>query len=190
LCNLPSKTDRFFGREKELREIKDELEIPSDVQRKLVLRGISGSGKSQLVLEYIAQRRECFSAILWINASSIEQSFAFCAIRINQEFPQFKDPAKHDGPRSVVLDWLQATRHPNWLLVIDGVDDLIRDKNLLESVRDLGRGAVCVTSTHPSTEQTIKAKLIPIQHLDSAASQSLLLWRAFGTDQDPGEDGK
>jgi hypothetical protein len=193
LCDLPSKTDHFFGREKELSMMRQHLETPSNERKGIVLSDISGSGKTQLVLEYISRVQGNFSAILWIDAASemsVEQSFASCANRICLEIPSLRGNAEHPTPRFVVLNWLRTTIHHRWLLVVDSMDDLIKNKYLVELLRGLSRGAVCVTSTHPGTSKALGFKPILIERLDPAASQSLILWRALDIDRDPGEEGK
>jgi hypothetical protein len=193
LCELPPKADRFFGREKELSALKGHLEAPNSNRKGVVLCGISGSGKTQLVHEYILREGENFSAILWLNADSemgAEQSFGACASRICHEIPEFRDREKHMSPRDLVLDWLRMTPHRNWLVVVDGADDLILNRRLLVSLNRLHHGAICVTSTHPGTAKAVHFKQIPVERLDPAASQSLILWRALDSEQNPGDEGK
>ncbi|RBR02206.1 hypothetical protein FVER53590_07576 [Fusarium verticillioides] len=104
LCDLPPTTDRFFGREPELLEMAKYLEA-IDQRRGVVLCGISGSGKTQLVREYVAQRSGNFSAILWVDASSeesIEESFSDCSSRICQHNPEYR-VVKHAANRTAKL---------------------------------------------------------------------------------------
>ncbi|EWZ46459.1 hypothetical protein FOZG_02598 [Fusarium oxysporum Fo47] len=54
LCDLPPTTDRFFGRKTELLEMVKCLEATTQ-RRGVVLCGISGSGKTQLARQYVAQ---------------------------------------------------------------------------------------------------------------------------------------
>lgn len=170
-----------------------QLDATCNGQKGIVLCGISGSGKMQLALEYITQAQGNYSAVLWINATfemSVEESFTSCANHICVEYPPFQDHAKRFEPCFVVGNWLRTPIYRHWLLVIDSMDDLIRSKPLLEFVRGLDLGAICITSTHPGASRALGVGLIELGRLDWAASQSLLLWRAFDTDQDLGEDGK
>lgn len=170
-----------------------QLDATCNGRKGIVLCGISGSGKTQLALEYILQAQGNYSAVLWINATSemsVEQSFASCANRICLEYPSFQDHAKHFEPRFVVGNWLQTPTHRHWLLVIDSMDDLIRNRPLLDFIRVLDLGAICITSTHPGVSRALGVSSVELGRLDWAASQSLLLWRALDTDQALGEDGK
>jgi phosphoheptose isomerase len=64
LCDLPSKTDRFFGRAAELSVMEHQLDATCNGRKGTVLCGISGSGKTQLALEYILQAQGNYSAVV------------------------------------------------------------------------------------------------------------------------------
>ncbi|KAM6510067.1 hypothetical protein FALCPG4_017696 [Fusarium falciforme] len=181
LCELPPKTDRFFGRESELSGMIKYLEQPSEGQKGVVLCGISGSGKTQLAHEYVTQRRLQFSATLWIDAgseTSIEQSFASCFGRICEQVPAVRAQGQRASPRAFVLDWLRNTLHNNWLVVIDRANDPIPNRTLLEPFMKLPHGSICVTSTHKAIARLLKRAQILVERLDRVSAQSLLLWRA------------
>ncbi|KAF5678869.1 calcium-independent phospholipase [Fusarium denticulatum] len=184
LCDLPPTTDRFFGREAELLEMIACLEATT--QRKgIVLCGISGSGKTQLAREYVAQRRESFSAILWIDASSeesIEESFSNCSSRVCEHNPEYRVGRESTPPRQLVLEWLRTTPDKNWLTVIDNANGSIPNKRLLGPFMDMNHGSFCVISTNQVTARAVRLKQVLVEHLDASASQSLLLWRAYGDD--------
>jgi len=150
--------------------------------------------KTQLVLEYISRARDKFSAILWIDAAAetnIKRSFDSCANRICLEYRSFQDHVKDLESRFVVERWLRTPIYRDWLLVVDSMDDLNQNKDLCTLCRGLVLGAICITSTNdPSNFETHGFNPIALARLDLVASQSVLLWRALDTDQDPGEDGK
>ncbi|KAG9497564.1 hypothetical protein J7337_010425 [Fusarium musae] len=181
LCDLPPTTDRFFGRGTELSEMIACLEATS--QRKgVVICGISGSGKTQLVREYIAQRNGKFSAILWIDSSSdeiIEESFLTCSDRICETYPEFRAGRENSSSRQLVLEWLRTAPNGNWLTVIDNANGPIPNRRLLEPFLDMNHGSLCVLSTNLITARALRLKQILVEHLDIQASQSLLLWRAY-----------
>lgn len=61
----------------------------------IVLCGIGGSGKTQTTLHFIMNNQKDFSAIIWIDASTIEhtkQSFAEAASRISTHWPTHDNP--------------------------------------------------------------------------------------------------
>ncbi|KAM0078760.1 hypothetical protein ACKRZS_009493 [Fusarium odoratissimum] len=192
LCDLPPTTDCFFGRETELLEMVKCLE--GTTQRKgVVLCGISGSGKTQLAREYVAQRSGKFSTILWIDATSdesIEESFSTCLSRIYERTPNFRAARESTSPRQLVLEWLRTTPEKNWLTVIDNANGPIPNKRLLGPFQDMKHGSLCVISTNQVTARALRLKQILVGHLDPRASQSLLLWRAYENDTEYDEDGK
>jgi hypothetical protein len=173
--------------------MKSHLETTACGRRGVTLCGIPGSGKTQLVLEYFERERENLSAILWINAASetsIQQSLGSCATRICQEIPEFRGREKDTSPLFLVLNWLQTTPHRNWLVVIDSVDNLFLIKPLLDSLRELPTGAICLASTHLGAARLARTEKILVERLDQTASQSLILWRALDAEQNPGKEGK
>ncbi|KAF4964330.1 hypothetical protein FSARC_7736 [Fusarium sarcochroum] len=190
LCDLPPNTDRFFGRDKELSEMRANLET-SNQRKRVVLCGISGSGKTQLAREYIARRGDRFSAVLWIDAGSeesIEQSMSSCASRICEEIPGFRPRKQSTPPYQLVFEWLRTTFEKSWLVVVDNANDLIPSKRLLGPLREMKHGALCDTSTHQSTARALQFKEILIERLDLSASQSLILWKAYESDQDQAKE--
>ncbi|KAF5633654.1 calcium-independent phospholipase A2 [Fusarium tjaetaba] len=192
LCDLPPTTDRFFGRESELMEMVEYLEA-TDQRRGVVLCGISGSGKTQLVREYVAQRSGNFSAILWVDASSeesIEESFSDCSSRICQHNPEYRVGRESTPPRQLVLEWLRTTPDKNWLTVIHNANGPIPNKRLLGPFMDMNHGSLCVVSTNQVTARAVRLRQILVEHLDARASQSLLLWRAYENDTEYEADGK
>ncbi|KAI7760788.1 hypothetical protein LZL87_008000 [Fusarium oxysporum] len=192
LCDLPPTTDRFFGRETELLEMVKCLEGTTH-RKGVVICGISGSGKTQLAREYVAQRSGKFSTILWIDATSdesIEESVSTCLSRIYERTPDFRAAREITPPRQLVLEWLRTTPEKNWLTVIDNANGPIPNKRLLGPFQDMKHGALCVISTNQVTARALRLKQILVEHLDPQASQSLLLWRACENDTEYDEDGK
>ncbi|KAM5386461.1 hypothetical protein ACJZ2D_000424 [Fusarium nematophilum] len=179
LSELPSKAECFFGRGAELGRIKEYLQTTGPNQKGVALCGISGSGKTQVALEYVEREKTGFSAILWIDASSemcVEDSLASCAAHICKHFPTSN---KQIPSRWIVLEWLRSTRYRNWLLVVDSVDDLVPNKSIIEQLGRISHGSLCFTSTHSGIARAARVQPISIEQLDLSASQSLILWRVF-----------
>lgn len=147
---LPIATDTFCGRATELHAIKEALDPTKLGQKGIVLCGIGGSGKTQLTLRYIEQHQQLYTAILWIDASTIEhtnQSFAMAADVISSNWPRDL-PLTYSGSSDwrKVIGRLRSTCHTRWLLVIDSVDDLDQD-NFRQYIPDCRYGSIIVTST-------------------------------------------
>src|SRR5271163_4701870 len=83
---LPTATDTFYGRGDELLVIAKALDPRTPGQKGIVLCGIGGSGKTQLALRYIKQYQQLYTAVIWVDASTVEhtiQSFAETADMIS-----------------------------------------------------------------------------------------------------------
>lgn len=192
LCDLPTRTDRFFGREDELLQIENSLERTSGSLKSVVLCGISGSGKTQLAREYVARKANNFSAILWIDASTeltAEQSWNSCASYIQRKALGLKVQESYASLRSHVIEWLRTTAATNWLVIIDRADAPMATKRLLDPFTTLSHGSLCITTTHQAIARAMRTKRILIERLDPVSSQSLILWRAFESQGEHSSEG-
>lgn len=195
LSDFPLKTDQFFGRVAELSQISRYLEDASSPQKKVAIQGIPGSGKTQLALEYAMGTRENFHGCLWINAESkmsIEQSFMTCVGTICSKYPPFRELANRIEPFEVVRAWLQKPAHYPWLMVIDGLDDLVCAKRLIQYCIGLSGGTFCITSTHQNISAAFKIEMSAIIKLGSLKpvdSRSLFLCRAQNINRNTDEEG-
>lgn len=161
----------------------------------VAIHGLPGSGKTQLALEYATRVREHFYGQLWINAESsmsIEQSFMTCMGILCSKYPPSRELANGLEPLDIVRAWLQTPAHHPWLMIIDGLDDLVCGKRLVQYCMGLAGGAICVTSTHQNISAAFKIepsaifKLGPLTPVDS---RSLFLSRAQNIDQNTNEKG-
>lgn len=194
LCDLPSQTDQFFGREAQFNMMKQSLQ-ETDGRKGAVLCGISGSGKTQLARTYISRERDTFSAIIWIDAASpqtIDQSFSQCADRIRLRFPQLSWTSVGYSPRMIVLEWLKRNASQKWLVVIDGMDDLLTSRTLFQSFENIlsDSGAILITSTNPNMARVCRLAQITVEDLDLGSACSLILWRAMGILESDDEKSK
>lgn len=101
-------------------------------QRRLVLHGLGGIGKTQLAVEFASQYHRRFSAVFWLDGrskDSVVQSIANCASRIpdgqiSQSSRTYATGSTGDINAVVqeVMDWLAREENDKWLLVFDNVD--------------------------------------------------------------------
>lgn len=188
LCSeLPEITGTFYGRVKELQEIRQALDPSRRGRKSVLLRGIGGSGKTQLALRHIQQDLQRYSAVLWVNASTREHaglSFTEAAGIISSSWPpDLPTVYRRDEADDVlkVTARLRSTRYYNWLLVIDSADELDKDE-LSRYIPTCEHGSVLVTSTRSRACNGFKPnKPLEVQGLDLQSSSALLLekaWRA------------
>ena len=199
VSNLPPSTHSFFGRRRELSEIREALDPGRPGRKAILLRGIGGSGKTQLALRHIAEEGHRYSVIVWINASTEEhagQSLSDTLVEMETQWPRDL-PWTHNRPDSSdalrLASRLRSTIHSNWLLVIDSADDTKID--LSQYIPDCNHGAILVTSTTVRACRGFNPGLsgqIDVGGLDLANSKSMLLSLARADDQNTsvGDGGK
>jgi len=123
----------FTGRDSELEQLKADFGIPFSSnqplhqQRRFVVQGMGGSGKTQFVVKFAELNRDCFWAIFTVDATSHETIAA-----------SYRKIARIAGPdveqdTEGAMNWLSNLKQ-YWLLIIDNAE-LIR-----ESGADPGNG--------------------------------------------------
>ena len=184
VSNLPERTDLFYGREKELQEIREVLDPSRPGRKSILLCGIGGSGKTQLSLRHIYQDGRRYSAILWIDASTKERarlSFAEAADAISSSWPCELPPlyGSSDADNTVkVTARLRSTRYNKWLLVIDSAEDIEQDE-FLSYIPACEHGSILVTSTRYQACSRFKpGKPLAVDGLDPPSSMALLVARS------------
>ena len=120
--NLRMQNSYFTGREKELRDIHSALENTALIARAQVITGMSGSGKTQLALEYAYRFKSEYDCLWWVPAETETQ-----VRNAYQEFAermQLPLPAPQDGNSVIraVLQWMD--RHSRWLFIYDHLETL------------------------------------------------------------------
>ena len=114
--HVPHAPPRIFvGRQDLLRELVDDLSSPSESQKRVVISGMGGMGKTQVALMVAFELRELFFGVFWIDASSYEHIRAGWA-HIAEIFGL--EPNYLAG-----LEYLASLRKP-WLLIMDSADHL------------------------------------------------------------------
>jgi tetratricopeptide (TPR) repeat protein len=158
-----------------MREIEQRLpeeQSAASRRRVVVVHGLGGIGKTQLVAEFAREHHESFSSVFWLDGSSeasVKQSFA----RIFQRLPQngltadgvemVKQPAIDvDVAVRVCLRWLSLSSNRHWLLIFDNVDRDYKDKgdsqayDLEKYLPPADHGSILVTSRLADLQRGIK----------------------------------
>ncbi|KAK3182171.1 hypothetical protein K4F52_006540 [Lecanicillium sp. MT-2017a] len=161
----------FTGRESLLRDLKEVVfrrtgTRHDQYQRRFIIIGLGGSGKTQFCCKFAQDNREKFWGIFWIDASSPE--------RAKQTFGDIGDMVGVENSHNSVLHWLSNLEH-NWLLIIDNADD----ENIpLEQYFPKGdRGNILVTTRNPAykVHGNIGPKYYEFQGLELDEAKQLLL---------------
>ncbi|KAK4208315.1 hypothetical protein QBC37DRAFT_79701 [Rhypophila decipiens] len=142
-----SVSSLFTGREAELRELGNYFLPKRDHstretgqgQRRFVVYGLGGSGKTQFCSKFAYDNQDRFWGVFWIDASTPE--------RITQTLGTIAEIAKREKTESAALDWL-STLPNRWLLIIDNADD--PDVPLERYFPKGNRGNILVTTRNPA----------------------------------------
>lgn len=129
------QVSRFVDRPAQMEEVERVL-LPrhpqNGRQKRYILRGLGGIGKTQLAVEFARQHHRRFSAVFWLDGrseDSLRQSIASCASRIPQG--QIAETSRAYGADSSVdldavirdvMGWLARSDNTAWLLTFDNVD--------------------------------------------------------------------
>ncbi|RSL94588.1 hypothetical protein CDV31_014259 [Fusarium ambrosium] len=141
--SLPEKCS-FVGREAELSKLEEWVGFcPEKVSQKSVvtLWGIAGVGKSQLVSEFVKQQREKYPGydIFWI-AGATKEAFEQSILSVlkvgdNPEATISEGSESYDEQRSMLIrsffTELKNTMRARWLLVVDGIPDVLELARML-----------------------------------------------------------
>lgn len=144
-------SELFVGRTYKLYEIARLLHPDQRFQnqRRLVLGGIGGIGKTQLAIAYAESGRGSYSSVFWLNAVSeatLKDSFrSIAGLIFDVEQPEVLED-KEIVRR--VHQWLCSPKNTGWLLIFDNYDDPTQFR-IDQYYPPASHGAIVVTSRRP-----------------------------------------
>lgn len=120
--NLPTRNDKFTGREKLLEDIHKTLQTKDTLSLVQVhaITGMGGVGKSETAKEYAFRYGKDYSLIWWVNAEThetMDESYIAFAKKYKLGLP--KD--KLEKIIEDVKDWMRE--NDNWLFIYDNAED-------------------------------------------------------------------
>jgi hypothetical protein len=122
--------EHFVGRSEELDKIHKELQHNGS-RKTVVVHGLGGMGKTQLVLAYAQRHRKEYSAVFWVNSKSedmLKQGYVAAADRICREHPSLvhlravAEGGNLDEAAEAVKRWLSSAGNDRWLVIFDNYD--------------------------------------------------------------------
>lgn len=162
----------FVGRHSEIDKIKEALNGESQEQRRLVLGGPGGIGKTQLAISYATRHNQEYTSVFWLNATSettLKDGFGKMAKVIFAA----QEPGLLEDGRIVgkVCGWLSHKRNTQWLSIVDNYDDPTQF-NIDDYFPPASHGTVLVTTRRPDQ---VAGKVIRIQPLKEVDESLLIL---------------
>jgi len=157
----------FVGRDAELAQMKHILQ-PGETateQRRLVLGGMGGIGKTQLAIAYARRHYASYASVFWLNATtdlSLRGSFGMIAQGLLKA-----EELENLETKQLVLrvhQWLANRRNTLWLLIFDNYDDQNQFK-IDEYIPHAAHGSVIITSRLPAQVTGQQLRVQPIRDL-------------------------
>jgi tetratricopeptide (TPR) repeat protein len=177
--NIPySRNPHLTGRDDMLHQVRDWLLGPEHAGKPLVICGLGGVGKTQLVVEHAYRQRSQYDVVWWLRADD--------PAKLGADYARFADslgmPQSATTDQEGVVDfvgrWLQMNQR--WLLVFDDARD---PAEVREYLRHKGAGHVLITSRNPNWRGL--ATVTSLEALSPATAAIFLMQRTGETDPGP-----
>ncbi|KAF1849642.1 tetratricopeptide repeat domain-containing protein [Cucurbitaria berberidis CBS 394.84] len=142
-------------------------EMTHEKQKRFVVYGVGGSGKTQFCCKFAEDNRDHFWGVFWVDGSSrhrLKQTFSHNVSIIGGV----------EANENAALHWLSNLSEP-WLLIIDNADD--PDLKLDEYFPRGNRGHVLITTRDPVNKSfgTVGNRFFEFQGLNKDEASCLLL---------------
>ncbi|KKZ64978.1 hypothetical protein EMCG_09123 [[Emmonsia] crescens] len=161
-------SESYTGREQLARGLQERMLAPNDQQKRFVLYGLGGSGKTQFCLKFAWDNRDSFWGVFWVDASSSETA--------KQAFSELARLGRMEEKFESGMYWLSAQAMP-WLLVIDNADDAEFD--YARYFPPGGKGHILVTSRNPDCKVHATIGFEEFKSLEEEDAITLLLRTSF-----------
>ncbi|GIC85854.1 uncharacterized protein Aud_001694 [Aspergillus udagawae] len=177
----------FVGHEAELDSLWDLLQPEgSPMQKRAILHGLGGIGKTQLAVQFARIHKFDFTAIFWLNGKD-EKTLIQSLASFLPKLPgiQLTQSAKNEKEREVharqVLEWLSVEGNFKWLLIFDNVDQYAPAQAENREGYDIShyfpvvdQGSIIITTRLPQLRDL--GKPLPVRGLSLEEGVQLLLY--------------
>ncbi|UNI16617.1 hypothetical protein JDV02_003040 [Purpureocillium takamizusanense] len=170
--DIPQNVSSYYtGRQGHLNELKsilgiEELHQHQTHQKRFVISGLGGSGKTQFCCKFAQDNRENFWGVFWIDGSSSEN-----AQRCYSEIAKIGGVEPN---KNAAKNWLSGLQLP-WLLLIDNADD--PEIDVARYFPGGEGGVILITTRNPSTRRhgTEGVRFFHFDKLETEEASDLLL---------------
>ncbi len=162
--------------------------------RILVVCGLGGAGKSQLVLNYIHEYRRDYTAVFWIEAGSkesIERDYIqIYRLLYSRQMDAGQEMVKVEDAVPAIKRWFHS-HEGRWLVILDSADTIDNDRD--KSYIDLGYfipdapGVHIVITSRSSTAKEMTT-LDAVEVAEMEASEATELFRRYAKLTEEGPD--
>jgi tetratricopeptide (TPR) repeat protein len=168
--NMPFHRNPFFTGRRKLLETLHENFTSAKKQRQAI-SGLSGSGKTQIAVEYAYRYRNEYTCILWMNAADANALASDFAIAANLLHLPQRIIQNQELTIAAAKQWLND--HHGWLLILDDVEDI----DMVSKFLPTGDGGHILITTGAQAVGP-NFNLIRIEPIDKDEGILLLLRRA------------
>ncbi|KAF2110266.1 hypothetical protein BDV96DRAFT_501211 [Lophiotrema nucula] len=162
-------SSHYKGRTQELASLKIEVQRPyvTNQQKRFVVYGIGGSGKSQFCSKFAQENRNSFWGVFWIDAKTLKTA--------KDSFARIARMGKVEANENAAKAWLSSKDRP-FLLIIDNADDpeIAVDQHFPQGEKAF----ILITTQNPQWRihgNVSKKGFFHFKELESDAAQELLL---------------
>lgn len=163
----------FTGRDMLLQKLHTQLATaqPVALTQASALSGLGGIGKTQLAIEYAYRYGLEYTAVFWLAAETADGLMT----SVQQIAEQLQLPERQASEQSQVVAAVQRwlTRHTDWLMIADNVEDL----ELLQAVLPSSRHGSFLLTTRRQIPGTL-VEMLEVPPMSSEEGIALLLQRA------------
>ncbi|KAK5080194.1 hypothetical protein LTR05_008761 [Lithohypha guttulata] len=183
--------DSFVGRVRELEEMARALRPgePAVEQRRVVLGGLGGIGKTQLAIAYAREHQASYTSVLWLNATS-ELTVTASFRTIAETLPSASSSVGKLDDDEVLrhaFRWLSDVRNTQWLLIYDNYDDPDQYK-ITEYIPTTCNGTMIITTRLPALVHGQRMRQVRVSSMEDVEESLQILQNRSRRDnvrQDP-----